>query len=155
MEPQKVFLEDFEQELTMEQASVGQRIANYVIDFIMFYIGCLFAGIGLGLFFPEIFRKGEYGNESPRQLLLLCVCIVVWVLYYTICEAANGGKSVGKMVTGTRTVREDGSSITWKDALIRSLIRLVPFEPLSAFNGHPWHDSWSGTLVVKKTKIYS
>jgi hypothetical protein len=34
--------------------------------------------------------------------------------------------------------------------MVRNLIRLVPFEPLSIFsrNNCPWHDRWSQTRVV-------
>jgi hypothetical protein len=39
--------------------------------------------------------------------------------------------------------------LTFKDALLRSLCRLIPFEVFSGF-GVPWHDSLTNTMVVKK-----
>jgi len=73
------------------------------------------------------------------------------VSYFTFMEGATGGKSIGKIITRSKAVKEDGTSITWNDALLRSLSRIVPFEPFSAFGGQPWHDRWTNTKVVRKT----
>ena len=81
----------------------------------------------------------------------LCAIVII-VGYYTVFEATTKGRTLGKFITGTQAVREDGSNITWKDAFIRSLCRLVPFEPFSTFGVLPWHDSWSKTIVIKKSK---
>jgi hypothetical protein len=51
------------------------------------------------------------------------------------------------MITGTKAVNHDGSNISAKTAFLRTLCRLVPFEPFSAF-GIPWHDSWTHTHVI-------
>jgi len=71
---------------------------------------------------------------------------------YTFSEGASRGRSVGKLVTRTKVVKEDESEISWKDALIRSLCQLVPFEAFSAFDGYPWHDRWSHTKVIRINK---
>jgi uncharacterized RDD family membrane protein YckC len=60
-----------------------------------------------------------------------------------------GGRTLGKLITGSKAVREDGTSLTWKDACLRSLSRMVPFEPFSALGGAPWHDRWTKTTVVR------
>jgi uncharacterized RDD family membrane protein YckC len=59
------------------------------------------------------------------------------------------GQTLGKLFTGTRAIRTDGEELTFKDALLRSLCRLIPFEVFSGF-GVPWHDSLTITMVVKK-----
>ena len=59
------------------------------------------------------------------------------------------GYTVGKLITGTRAIREDGKELTFKNAILRSLSRMVPFEPFSAFGGSPWHDRWTKTRVIK------
>lgn len=60
------------------------------------------------------------------------------------------GSSLGKLITGTRAVREDGSPITASEAFGRGFSRIVPFEAFSALgnNTWPWHDQWSHTYVV-------
>ena len=49
-------------------------------------------------------------------------------------------------VTGERFVNY---LLDWEDAFMRSLFRLIPLDPLSAFSGHPWHDELSKTKVIK------
>jgi uncharacterized RDD family membrane protein YckC len=65
-------------------------------------------------------------------------------------EGFSKGRSLGKMVTSTTAVKRDLTPINWKDASVRSLIRLIPIEPLSGLEGSPWHDSLSKTIVIKK-----
>ena len=58
-------------------------------------------------------------------------------------------------MNGTRAVNEDGTRITFKTALLRSLSRLVPFEAFSALGAnppYPWHDRWTGTYVIDETQ---
>ncbi len=43
--------------------------------------------------------------------------------------------------------------IDWKDALLRSLCRLIPFEAFSYFGGNLWHDKLTKTIVIKKRPV--
>ncbi|HEX2627520.1 MAG TPA: RDD family protein, partial [Chitinophagaceae bacterium] len=65
------------------------------------------------------------------------------------CEKLFQGYTIGKLLTGTRAVRNDGKELTWKDAIVRSLCRMIPFEVLSGFAYRPWHDSITKTTVVQ------
>ncbi len=56
-----------------------------------------------------------------------------YLLYYTVCEKAFKGYTLGKLVSGTRAIRDDGGELTLKDAFLRSASRLVPLEFLSGF----------------------
>ena len=62
------------------------------------------------------------------------------------------GRSIGKFITGTKAVNADGSDMRVETILLRSLSRVVPFEPFSAFGGHPWHDKWTRTHVIDVRK---
>lgn len=78
------------------------------------------------------------------------------VLYYTALEGA-AGVTVGKLLTGTRVVGEDGRRIGFRQALLRSLSRLVPFEMFSVLladdgDARGWHDRWPRTRVVLKRR---
>ena len=61
------------------------------------------------------------------------------------------GKTVGKMLTKSTVVREDGGRITLGQAFGRSLCRLIPFDAFSFLGSTAvgWHDSISKTRVVK------
>jgi uncharacterized RDD family membrane protein YckC len=77
--------------------------------------------------------------------------LVVIVLYY-ILQEAFWGRTLGKAVAGTKVVREDGTPISFGQALVRSICRFIPFEQLSFFGGHGhpvgWHDRIAKTKVV-------
>ncbi|MBS1653790.1 MAG: RDD family protein [Bacteroidetes bacterium] len=91
----------------------------------------------------------ESGSESGSMILLgYIIMIFNYIVYYTFCEKVFKGHTLGKLITGTRAIREDGEELTFKDAILRTLSRLVPFEPFTGF-GTPWHDSWTKTRVVK------
>ena len=142
-------------EIQLIPASTGQRFLNFFIDNLLMRFGLSFltsAGVGvlLGLFFPEyILRISENPERGDMLLLAYLIWIINTLLYYTICEKGFKGYTLGKLITGTRAIREDGNELTFKDALLRSLSRLVPFEAFSAFGGYPWHDSWTKTIVIK------
>ena len=65
-------------------------------------------------------------------------------------EALTGGRSLGKLITGTRAVNADGSAISMQTAFWRGLCRAVPFEAFSALGSpsYPWHDKWTNTYVI-------
>ncbi len=138
-----------------EQASTGQRFLNYLIDnlfmrFGLSYVTGMLVGLFLGAFFPEYAAKIAYDQTSFDFILLLyLVAILNYIVYYTFCEKVFRGYTLGKLITGTRAMCDDGIELRFKDAILRSLSRLVPFEPLSGFGYQPWHDSWTKTTVIK------
>ena len=75
---------------------------------------------------------------------------VIYGTYMFIIEALMKGKSIGKLITGTRAVRQDGYALTLRDAQLRGLCRMVPFNPFSALGNpsYPWHDRWTRTYVI-------
>lgn len=149
--------DELNSEIVYEYASTGQRFLNFLIDNLLMTYGLSFlteiaVGVLLGLFFPEyVQRLSENRDPLSTEMLLLSylVGVVNYLLYYTICEKGFKGHTLGKLITGTRVIRNDGDELTFKDALLRTLCRLVPFEILSAFGGHPWHDTWTKTSVIK------
>ncbi len=137
-------------------ASTGQRFFNYLIDIVLiqfalgFVTGYLYATILVSLA-PDV----AYSVFSEEQtfvsfLINYLLASINFIIYYTLCEKAFNGYTLGKLITGTKAIRQDGEALTFKDALLRSLCRLVPFEPLSIWIGDGvWHDRWTKTTVVK------
>lgn len=127
-----------------ELASPGKRFANYLLDVVGFYIFTLLLGVFGGLFMPELLDA--FAEDGITQYAIIYSSYVV---YYTLMEGALEGKSLGKFVTRSRAIRDDDTALTWKDALIRSLCRLIPFEAFSFLgSSRGWHDSISKTKVV-------
>lgn len=149
-------LQDFEQDLYLEHASVGARFLNLLIDLILFYLLVMLVGAVLGIIFMSTGQDVEtsfLGRQDAGAILLQYVMVYgVYIGVYTLLEGAARGKTLGKLITGTRAVKSDGSSLSWKDAFMRSLCRSVPFEAFSGFGGHPWHDRWTNTIVIKERK---
>jgi len=83
---------------------------------------------------------------------ILVESVLIPFLYYTVLEAAFG-RTIGKLATRTRVVAADGGPASLGKVALRTLVRFIPFEPLSfLFGGETpagWHDSLSGTRVIR------
>ena len=138
------------------QASTGKRFANYLIDLVLFYVIFFVILFGIIVGNPEAADTLE-DDSVGTDLMFRLLGIVLFGLYMFLQELIFKGKSLGKLITGTRAVNEDGTPITPTTALLRGLSRMVPFEPFSALGSpsHPWHDKWTKTYVIdeKASKI--
>lgn len=136
-------------------ATQGQRFLNFLIDNILMRLSLTYAsGYVVGKILLVISPQFLYSlvrddNKVGLYVLSYMIVIVNYLIYYTLCEKLFRGQTLGKLITGTLAMRTDGGELTFKDALLRSLCRLVPFEVFSGF-GVLWHDSWTNTMVVKK-----
>jgi uncharacterized RDD family membrane protein YckC len=139
-------------DIPYQDASTGQRFLNYFIDNVFMRLGLTFITttfLGFVLqFLSPGFLQYMAQNDSGLWLFVIVVVIFNYVMYYTLCEKLFNGYTLGKLITGTRAIRADGKPLTFKDSLLRSLSRIVPFEAFSGF-GVPWHDAWTNTRVIK------
>lgn len=87
------------------------------------------------------------GNMSDfeGQILFVAICI----FYYSFSEGIFG-RSLGKFITGTIVVDENGQKPSFGTIFKRTLCRLIPFDALSFLGSRGWHDSISDTYVVNK-----
>lgn len=149
-------LADIEQDISFERATVGIRFANFLIDTVFYYGIILLVGFALVIILEstggDIENSFLFREDAGSILLQYLVSFVSYLGMFTILEGAAKGKTLGKLITGTRALKIDGGDLTWKDAFMRSLCRFVPFEAFSTFGGNPWHDRWTDTLVVKDRK---
>lgn len=142
-------LGDLDEIITLNYASKGQRFGNYVIDAIA---ACAFYGLtGIGLA-VLIDSSGGDSDVFFDGFLGYVVAYSLFTVYFTLLEGLNKGRTLGKLITGTYAVSMDGKPLTMRQALYRSLCRIVPFEPLSGLGSAPWHDRWTETTVVIKNK---
>ena len=131
------------------RASSGLRFANYLIDSIVIYTLMMALGFIVGIIDPNIIDMID-DPISNR--------IVGWIFYgvmMSFTEAMLNGKTIGKFLTKTKAVNLDGSDISFEKAFTRNLIRIIPFDALSALGtpSTPWHDKWSDTMVVEEKKV--
>jgi len=141
--------------LQYEEASKGQRLLNLIIDTLLLRYGLAYVfGMAIGYLLYAI-SESLYmavffnGDKIMSYLVMYAIGAFMYTVYYSFCEKVFNGVTLGKLITGTKALRADGQALTFKDALLRSVSRVVPFEAFSALWGEPWHDTWTNTIVVK------
>ena len=137
--------------INLVPANLGKRFVNYFIDVIIFSFLISFV---LMLVAPVYPLATKLMNRQPIGFMDQLMVSFLYGLYMSVMEAVLKGKTIGKYITGTRAVSKNGSLIHSQTAFARGLIRLIPFEQLSAisFPPNPWHDRWSGSVVVDEEK---
>ena len=120
-----------------EQLAIkGIRIINYVIDFSII--------AGITKFLDGDIKKGG-------------IYIFSFLMYYTLFEWFTNGKTIGKYITKTRAIKDNGELLTLKEAFMRSLIRLIPIEIFVCIitdYGYGWHDRWTNTIVIPDSEFH-
>ncbi len=141
------FNETEEPTVYLELASNNKRFLNYLLDGIV--IGTInhFVTPLLGIENISL----DFGSLAYWRLVL--ISMVINFLYYWPCESLIKGQTLGKLITKTKVLHNDGSTPTPERIFIRSLIRLIPFEAFSIFSTNGlWHDDWSQTMVIDINK---
>ena len=131
--------------VSLEDASLGQRFANMILDRIA--LTAIFFGMGM-LF-------GLFGIVEDTPVFFLIIELIVALGYFAVLESATG-QTIGKMITNTQVVTEKGEKISFGTALGRTVARIIPFEAFSFLGSEPrgWHDTLTRTKVVKKVIDY-
>lgn len=133
--------EDAKLQVMANLASGGKRFANYLIDIISFYIIFFVIAIVIGVLFPNA--------SNAEDFVFSIFGYLGFVLYYWAFESLTG-KTIGKYITRTKIVKEDGSQPETINILGRSFSRLIPFDAFSYLgeNGRGWHDRIPKIYVI-------
>lgn len=145
-------LQNFEQNLV--RADSGKRLLNYIIDLVLFYAFIFLLGILLAIISPSSL---DVLDEPGFGFIDRVITLILYAFFMFAQEALFKGKSLGKLITGTRAVNLDGTSISTNTALKRGFSRAVPFCVFSALGSpcNPWQDKWTDTLVMDEKKSAS
>ncbi|MEZ4948685.1 MAG: RDD family protein [Saprospiraceae bacterium] len=150
LDNQEAFKSD---DIHYSMVSAWKRLANFLVDWIGIVIWNILFGILISYFKFLLgfgFRIQMGMNLELYLFLLFCFR---YVLYYSLTEYFLKGKTLGKYLTNTRVITQHNEMPSFKICLLRSIIRLVPFEPFSFLGGVPgWHDEWSKTYVVEESE---
>lgn len=136
---------------TYTDATKGVRFANVIIDGIVASI--LYSILGR-ILVPDASNYEDPDAMMAALPMSMAVNLLVYFAYYVGMEASTG-KTVGKYITGTQVLTEDGEKPSGGTIFIRTLCRIIPFEPFSLlFSNYArgWHDNLSKTRVVKTRK---
>jgi uncharacterized RDD family membrane protein YckC len=130
----------------MRPVSIWLRLINFIADALFIRFALLHLAV-----YP-ILRQAipSLATYSHDSLLLLSYLInaIVFFIYYFVAEATTA-MTVGKLLTQTKVVTQDGERPTTRTFLFRTLWRLVPLEPLSWLGYAGWHDRQTSTMVVR------
>ncbi|PKP36162.1 MAG: RDD family protein [Bacteroidetes bacterium HGW-Bacteroidetes-15] len=131
-------------------ASTGKRFANYLIDFIFFMIFCFISGVILGIVLVFVSPESLSIFDEENKLVEYLLAFILAMIYYTTFEALTG-RTIGKYITKTKVVNQNGDKPDFGTILIRSLCRFIPFDALSFLGSENtgWHDRFSKTFVVE------
>jgi uncharacterized RDD family membrane protein YckC len=125
-------------ELEYPVAKTGERVLGALIDagVLALYV-YLWARL-LTLYEADIFRSIiDQTDETYASLSLAVLTILPAACYSLVTEWIFNGRSLGKLVMNTQTVRLDGSAPSLGDLLIRWLLRLVDVWIILPFYGLP------------------
>jgi uncharacterized RDD family membrane protein YckC len=130
------------------------RLGNFIFDMIIlgisaylffFYIRFMLARFNISIY--------DYFDTTKRLHKFIMGSSYIF-LYYFIFESI-WQRTPGKFITGTKIVDFNGRRPALLTIAQRTLIRFIPFEPFSYLGkkAYGWHDSWSGTYVVKARRF--
>jgi uncharacterized RDD family membrane protein YckC len=149
--------------VTGEAVVLQVRIARMPTRALACAIDVIIQGIALTVLLTTLL--GFLLTEASRALadaLVLFVLVLVLIGYRVVMETLTRGRTLGKMMLGLKVVRDDGSSIRFRHALVRALLWLfVDFAPWFAASpgivaslmnkqGKRIGDIVAGTVVIRE-----
>ena len=140
-------------EVDYVRAETGKRFLNYLIDWVSFIVLAVVIVVALTVLSPSL-MEGYFDDSVSSNLMDRLITMITYALYMSVMEGLTKGKSLGKLITGTRAVNLDGSAISFGTAFKRGFSRAVPFCAFSAFGTppNPWQDKWTDTMVIDERK---
>lgn len=137
-------------DVAFKTASAGKRLANYIIDLIVFMIIAFVFAMASAIVVLIIYPEAADTIDADFEKYNLLFTLTIHLSYYTILESSSG-RTIGKLITGTRVVDKDGKTPGIKTIFLRSLTRIVPFNAFSFLGAVPrgWHDTWTDTWVIE------
>jgi len=152
-------------EFSHEPAGIGSRFVASVIDAILqavMMIGVLSTSSLWA--FPTRSAAGPSGSSTmwSGAITILLAFLILWG-YHIFFEMIWNGQTPGKRTAGIRILKDGGYPIGFLDSVVRNLLRLVDFLPLSYGVGlvvmlcnskfKRVGDFAAGTIVVKERRI--
>ena len=67
-------------------------------------------------------------TPNPLSWLSGAVTLLIWFVYFVLLEGRYG-QTVGKMLVKIKVVHEDGTKIDYKDAVVRTVVRIIDLIP--------------------------
>ncbi len=115
----------------MHYKGVGIRFVAIIIDTIVLgIITSIFTGLLNAP--PSVMFNASTNNldytGNPLGWISIIISVVIAFLYFVLLEGYFG-QTVGKMIVKIKVLREDGSKISYTDAAVRTILRIIDALP--------------------------
>lgn len=129
--------------MNSDQVTRSVRFINFLLDLIVFAL----------LTSTLIFIINSQTNffNAENKLTGRFFSLLIYIGYYFVLELIFKS-TPGKFITKTKVVNKDNQVPSGSAILIRSFVRIIPFEPLSIFfysDKQCWHDRFSKTKITR------
>lgn len=139
--------------LDLPPASLGSRIGGGLIDVLVTVLLLIAIFVLFGVAVLQT-------DGALAHVAMVGAMITVFLVVPTTVETLSRGRSLGKLVCGLRTVRDDAGPISFQHAFVRALIGFVEiyaftgapafFSALLSTRGKRLGDHAAGTYVVRE-----
>lgn len=108
--------------LDLRPTSFVLAAAGLIIDWLVYFVG----GLVVLTFILIPVLSGPLGQDDASISAIVIIGVVfMLVVVPLVVELLSHGKSLGRLAVGARIVRDDGGSIGFRHALIRSLVAVL------------------------------
>jgi uncharacterized RDD family membrane protein YckC len=132
-------------------ASIGNRFLACAIDhgLQVFVMGLMVVAFYLLADFVYFVSAVQ---EAPKWIIavLIIVLLFIWISYFIFFEWLWNGQTPGKRLLKLRVIREDGRPITFWEASVRNLLRIVDMMPMPPKLPIPFYSIGLITLFITK-----
>lgn len=105
--------------LDVVPATVGSRLLSGAIDYGIIVVGLALSTSSLGRIAPAT-------SSYAAVMTLVALIFFFWIVVVPVTvETLSRGLSAGRLVMGTRVVRDDGGAVRLRHALVRALVAVV------------------------------
>ena len=108
--------------LEVVPATLALRLLSGAIDYGLYALG-LFITLTTLFVLEDI---GVLGANRVQLAVLVSAIMLSWLVVVPLgVELLSRGRSAGRLVMGTRVVRDDGGAVRWRHSLVRTLVGMV------------------------------
>ena len=115
-------------------ASIGNRFLACAIDHALQVLTIILMVIAFSVF-ANYSSLGDQLSNAPKWVQAVLILIVFLILssYFAFFEWIWSGQTPGKRLLKLRVIREDGRPVTFWEAAVRNLLRVVDMQPAPLF----------------------
>jgi uncharacterized RDD family membrane protein YckC len=148
---------------TPEGVSMDVVLAGFGSRFLAFVLDSILLGIVLGVVIIALSVGIGSSTRSDQILeagLWLLSFVLVFVVYFIVCEMLWSGRSIGKRAAGIRVISATGAAESFSSSLLRNIARLIDFLPvfyivgsisiLASTNNQRIGDMLANTIVIRE-----